>query len=233
MIYNAILGSMLAAAAMSASAQDFSASVGVESEYVSRGRDLSNDSVSYNAMARVDNLFVNGLFAEFEANTVWGHPSLINYDPVRTEYEVGYKHTWNDVTLTGSLAHTRKSLFYSYLPINEARLRVDYNANSNLDVYGFVYRNLSNFNVPTDTYYGAGVNYNVTSRLDVGAEVNAYNYSTNDLAVVDNVLNAVQLTTAYKINDNLVFNAQYAYVNKDLVNVDLPNQFSFGLKYNF
>ena len=242
-----LISTMLFLFAATAFAQDFSGNVHAQSSFLDRGRTLSEipdftglpagDIPSVGVTARVDNLFVDGLFVQGDFDTVkggvLGKPQTI----VRQEYELGYRYTFDRLTLQGSVAQTRNSLFYSYQDYTEARLSAKYKLTDSVALRAGVERLVNPF--PNDTYYYGAVDFDVNDKLTTGLLVSGYYYGDRAYPVNKNVFNNAEVFASYDVGKFTV-SGLYSVGGDDLNKGfnpypvwEVKNVWTVNLSYNF
>lgn len=149
------------------------------SDFIYRGQDLTGSQGTVGLGLLFDNVVWDGVFVSSDFDTVELTPVNGNTQ-VRTDFQVGYRNSWNDFSYSTSLARVVNPVNYN-ADYTELRARGQYSI-----VYAEVGQGLSN-EVNTNTYFAVGVEGRPFSQeLLLGASTSFISYD-GDAAGASNV----------------------------------------------
>lgn len=234
-----IFGLVLALGMTTAFAQDLSGDVSVGSRYLYRGLQLNPDA-TVGVEGKADNLFVNGLYASGQINTLSTSP--VNQTTTRSDVGVGYHNSfgidgfdadvsfhrvWNPSQYASS-AYVNPYLNVFQNNYNEVRGTVSYNLGP-AKIYGQVGQIVST-GFSRDTYVAAGVETDaLLQNLTVGALVSGEHYRNAGVTRYNNT----ELYASYKVWKGLSAEARYSFGGRFVDDSRIDNRGYVGVRYSF
>lgn len=231
---NLLIASLLAfGAVFSAQAQELTADIGIESDFVYRGVNLTpNDDYSLNASLKVDDAFVDGLYFRGQLNSIAVTDGKT--DKARFEYGAGYRWDVTDrLALDASVYRVVNPGIYAY-DYTEARFEADYKLTGNLVATGLVAHQVDKSS-QNDTYVALGLaqnNFLGFEDLRVGAQAGGQYYKNG--ASKGQYLNT-EVFASYLLSERVALYAKYSFGRdgKDRVGRALQDEGTVGIRVLF
>lgn len=203
-----LLALALAIFAAPAFASQGTASVTAEatSDTLYRGQSFTDGKPAVAASLRVDDLIVDGTFAQVSGTTV-DVGDLDRDGRVRTEYVLGYGRAFGDLSVAASVARVENPVLYSQ-NYTEARLDASYALTQKLAVTG-QYAQILTDAVGQDRYASLGLEYKglFVDQLSVGGLVSYQDYKKADRSEFNNA----EVHVTYAFNDHVEAFGAYSW----------------------
>jgi hypothetical protein len=228
-IFSCLIVGFLAIGSVSAYADNLTLSgdIGVETNDVYRGELLSNNGSAFGDV-KLDNIFLDGLYARVSGNTTNLAP-INGASTLPLDYGVGYAREVGNFGYDVSVNHTYNTVFYP-LDYTEVRGEVSYKIFDNVKLYTQVGQLVTSA-LPKDTYGAVGAEYTdkTFTNLTVGVLTSAYRYG--GAGTVGNFTSSGDFTTQYVDNHQTKYNNTQLYASYPvsfLPGVSLLGGYSFG-----
>ena len=216
-----LLALSLVALSPQAMATDASGDLSLQSKFLDRGLVVSDDASAVLNL-RVTDVVFDGVFLSTQLATT----DVFSGDlQLRTDLGVGYTYDFGVVDLTGSLNHLDNTALYAD-SFNEVRGEVGVQVATPVRVYGRVARVLSG--AEDDTYFGVGVDAQITDKLGVSALATGYAYDLGGTK-----FNNAELTARYALYREFYGFGTYSTGGRNLVSASIPDQWLVGVGVKF
>lgn len=228
-----IAGLLAFGAVFSAQAQQLTANIGLESDFVYRGVNLTpNDDYSLNANLKVDDAFIDGLYFQGQLNSI----AVTNgkTDKARFEYGAGYRWDATDrFSLDTSVYRVVNPGVYAY-DFTELRVEADYKLTQNLTATALVAHQIDQ-SAQNDTWVAAGLAYNNFlgfKDLRVGATAGGQYYKNG--ASKGQYVNT-EVFASYLLSERVALYGKYSFGRdgKDRLGRALEDEGTVGIRVLF
>lgn len=226
----AVLAASVIPSQSSASEDNVSAYVSVQSQDWQRGVQISDD-LSASAGVRFDNVLVDGVFFRGDLTTKSLTP-LSDTVSVRSTWGLGYKLGLGDLNLQAAVDRYNDLPLYSS-DFTEVSLSADYTLLGGT-VFGSVAQGITT-DVNKDTTFVVGYSHDIVDDLSVSVLARATRHDNGNWWIdEDNTsFTNYEVTANYNLWRNLDVFATYTHGDEDVYNLELENKLYGGLRYTF